>query len=86
MRHLPPEDEQLRIAVALYRLRMAGQLPRIWIDGNSIRIEARKWSIHPITWAQAFRLAAGEPLESVVCVRKGQGVDAPAVAAEERCA
>lgn len=73
MHLIPPEDEQLRISIALYRMRKAGRLPRLWIDGTHIRLEIRPFLLHSVSWAQALRIIEGESLESVV-----RGVKLPA--------
>lgn len=86
MHLIPSEDEQLRIAVGLWRRVKAGTLPTVWIDGKSVRIEAKRWSIQPISWDQARRLADGEPLHQVVITSKGPGSARLAGGREERCA
>lgn len=67
----PLPVDYLDTALALYRLRRAGRIPRLWIDCSMVRVEAAPDVIRPLSWSQAARLVGGEPLESVVRLTRG---------------
>ena len=67
----PLPANHLDIALALYHLRLAGRIPRLWIDCSMVRVEAAPDVVRPLSWSQAARLVGGEPLESVVRLSRG---------------
>jgi hypothetical protein len=62
----PPLERQIEIVRALLALRRAGRLPALWVEQSRILLDAGYGCRQRITWDQARRLAAGEPLEDVL--------------------
>ena len=59
---------KVHIVQELLRLRKAGKLPPIWIDRDLIRLWIDQVADVKavVTWPQAERLIAGEPLQAVL--------------------
>jgi hypothetical protein len=71
----PPLEHQIEIVRALLALRRAGRLPALWVEQSRILLDAGYGCRQRITWEQARRLVAGEPLEDVLGSPKQQSRD-----------
>ncbi len=62
-------DEQIEVVTRLYHLLRARRLPPVYIDRGRIEMETVPGCRRRVSWIQARRLAAGEPVDDVFAPR-----------------